>query len=370
VLLLYTSNQRNARATVSASGSFAKNVSGRDGGSLPTAKGEAMESSQSVLASHLAPVLIRLGYDPAGVTDVRTLAGGLSGSGVYGLRRDGVEAVLKTTLAEDREGAVMRARREVRFYQHLASHVPLCTPTVLAMIDDKSGVALLFPAYLPPLPAEQWTREAGVVVASELARLHAQPWEDVATRPELNWLERPRSTGLAQRCEYGRSYWDQLEHDDERSGVFRASSVRAIRDGLERAEELARAAREAPITLCHGDCHRENILHTTDGQFVWADWQEVRLGRGLVDLIFFTERALADGAELPHDEMLQVYREQLAAHGGPYIPLSRLMHAARGAELLSWLLDWPPFLVRAAPERLSRVLERIEVLVNWMGSLG
>jgi hypothetical protein len=323
-----------------------------------------MEPDQPPHHDLIASALRRLGRNPAHLAGFRVLAGGISGSVVYALHWAGEALVLKTTLPGSRDSVVARARREALFYGELAAQIPLRVPDVLALANDTSGVAILLPDYLPPLPIERWTEEASLVVTEQLARLHGAYWGDAASRPQLPWLRWRRTLPLAIRRGRAVSCWDELVHQESCSGVLAASHLRAIRAGLDRLEELTAAVRALPLTLCHGDCHRENLLRTADGQFVWADWQDVHLGRGPADLVFFFERAFFDGARLSHDHVLRAYCDRLSEHAGRRVRLATLQLGASGAELLSWLLDWPPFLLQASPDRLARVLDRIQALVG------
>jgi hypothetical protein len=317
--------------------------------------------------SHLELVaadLRRLDRDPARLAGADTLAGGISGSAVYALRWGGEEFVLKTTLPTSPDGVVARARREALFYEHLAGAIPLRVPAALALASDPSGVAILLPAHRPPLPAEQWNEEASLSVATQLARLHGRFWSDTTIRSRLPWLRWRRTPSPEIGRRHATPSWDTLVQRERSADVLTPSYRRAVQSGLERLEELATTVRRLPLTLCHGDCHRENLLRTADGQLVWADWQEVHLGRGPVDLAFFCERALFDSITLPYDRMLLAYRDGLAERTGRRIRLTTLRSATMAAELLSWLLEWPPFLLQASPDQLARVLDRVQALVG------
>ena len=67
------------------------------------------------------------------------------------------------------------------------------------LTNDASSVVILLRAYLPSLSAEQWTEEASLAVASQLAHLHAVRWDDALIRPELRWLRWRRTLPLAIR---------------------------------------------------------------------------------------------------------------------------------------------------------------------------
>lgn len=90
---------------------------------------------------------------------------------------------------------------------------------------------------------------------------------------------------------------------------FAESCVLKVIDAASPAHVRARGYRTIPsgyggdtaLTLCHGDCHLDNLLRDPDGRLIWADWQEARKGYGPSDLAFCLQRAEATGAAIAHD---------------------------------------------------------------------
>lgn len=118
-------------------------------------------------------------------------------------------------------------------------------------------------------------------------------------------------------------------------------------------------------TLCHGDFHTGNLLRNTAGEWIWADWQEVRLGPGVDDLAFFWQRAFAaTNTPPPLDAMVQAYVAGLATGDGSLISREQVDRAVAWAELRSWLVDWPGYLGALSTSRIVRVLRRIETLMS------
>ncbi len=106
--------------------------------------------------------------------------------------------------------------------------------------------------------------------------------------------------------------------------------ARAIRDIVEsntdtinalfaRSTELGPqlAAKQPELTLTHGDVHFGNILEAVNGEFYIVDWDSTIIGGVGHDLMYFSDKQLADislgyGRDLLQDqENLQYYRNHL-----------------------------------------------------------
>ncbi|MFL5731596.1 MAG: aminoglycoside phosphotransferase family protein [Chloroflexia bacterium] len=295
------------------------------------------------------------------------LTGGVSQSFTYALNLGKDALVLKATLPGSASEVMGRAQREALFYHHLAGRVPLRVPRVLdTNVGDEVGrspVYILMARYQPSQPPGEWREGQFVEAAGQIASLHAAFWDRTGDLRELPWLKREQQTPIFapdRAVEGAQSYWRDLQQ---------AKPAGAVPDALETLQNLRslRAIlRSFPLTLCHGDCHAGNVLVDGDGGMVWADWQDVGLGRGPVDLSFFMERSYFAGAAVPHASVIRAYREALEAATGQPFPEPEVRHAMVAAELLSWLLAWPPFLPWASAEQLSRVLQRVAHLAEQL----
>lgn len=310
--------------------------------------------------------LRRLGREPAAASlTYHLLAGGLSGASVYRLGLAGEEMVLKvTTPGADRQ-VMARARREALFYRELAALVPVSVPRVLGLdLDEAEGVAVLLVAYAPSLPPDHWTEYAYGQVARQLGRLHAAFWGETTALARPKWLGAiPRVTHA--RCRRAAGKWRALARRDDLREALAPRRPRLDRLLLKMPAMDARMA-TSPVTLCHGDFHPGNLLRGPAGEWIWADWQEVRLGPGVDDLAFFWQRAFAAAATPPpYEAMVQAYGAGLETAGGAR-PATReqLGRALAWAELRSWLLDWPGYLGALPDTRVERILRRIDTLMD------
>ena len=315
--------------------------------------------------------LRRLGREPAADSLIsRLLAGGLSGSSVHHLDLAGQAMVLKvTTPSEDRQ-LMVRARREVLFYQDLAAMVPVLVPRVLGLdLNETEGAVILLAAYTPPPSPDEWAEHDYIQVVQQLGRLHATFWgkTDAATLPD--WLPAKPQVTLAQ-CRDAAQMWRALGDRND----FHAAPERYFRK-LEslvmRIPTLDPQMVTLPATLCHGDCHTGNLLQGPAGEWIWADWQDVRLGPGVDDLAFLWQRAfVAADTPPPFDAMVQAYGAGLVTVDGVEVIRDQLDRALTWAELRSWLVDWPSYLGALSTARMEHVLQRVDMLIGQLELVG
>lgn len=119
-----------------------------------------------------------------------------------------------------------------------------------------------------------------------------------------------------------------------------------------------------PMTLCHGDCNTWNVLRDTNGNFIWADWQEVGFGYGPEDLSFFLQQASIAGGMIPYEDALATYQEYLQAETNEDIPLVAIRRAVDAAALWTDVLYWPAYLAQASAQQLTDLLHRIHDLAD------
>src|SRR5688500_7766594 len=157
--------------------------------------------------------------------------------------------------------------------------------------------------------------------------------------------------------------WQPLWRRLEAPGHSRAQVTDLLAQGVERVSTL-RASRQAiPRTLCHGDCHIGNLLYDADDRLVWADWQEVGIGRGPDDLSFLLQRAMADGAAVPEASLLAAYRDELTTATGTKLSLETLQRVMDTFELRTRRLEWPPYLSMADDNVIAAHLARLDQLL-------
>lgn len=269
------------------------------------------------------------------------LAGGASGSGVYRVRIDGYDAVLKVSTAD---GLQRNARRELTFYQTLAERVPVATPRLLDHADNDDLTALVLSAHTPARPAREWDRSEWLEVAAQLAALHSIRLTHEAPWVHTPWLRRILDQPPIKIAEH---YWSDTDA---------AASVGKV---LDAPAALAAADASTPDCFLHGDFHVDNLLR--DGNHIlWADWQVAGIGSPAIDLAFLLSRANADGADPPHAAMLHEY----TAHRR--VDLALLHRAVIAAEIGKTLFGWPEYAAYHTQNERDRITRRLRQLIaDW-----
>lgn len=301
--------------------------------------------------------------DPAQLQHYELLHGGVSGSAVYRLYGFAHPYILKITLADAPPYVHERAQRELAFYQSPVASLPIAIPQLYAAVMDPAGAgsALLLAAYHPMPQPSKWTSAQYMTVAQQLAQLHARYWgrtEQLSIHP---WL-RPYHEPAAQTIADAREAWWALQQKPRFAALFTPSRRQHLDHLLATSAHMPANGSALPYTLCHQDCHIDNLLRDDHDRIVWADWQEVGIGYGPDDLSFFYQRASSAGATVPLTDMLRIYHQHLMASTGQPIELRALQARMATHELQTRLLHWPMYLLDAEPANLAAQLQRIEEL--------
>jgi Ser/Thr protein kinase RdoA (MazF antagonist) len=313
----------------------------------------------------LAEWLPVVGHDPRRLQLYDLLHGGVSGSFTYRLHGFDAPCVLKVTVAGSAPYVRERAQREIAFYRALAGVVPVAVPHVLAdAIDPVSGAsALLLAAYAAPLAAQGWQEAHFLAFARQLAALHAAFWNATEPFASAPWF-RPYIETPPADVQAAAKLWQQLWHQPQFRAVFPARRQDLLMRELHQIAAAPARIPDFPRTLCHNDCHMDNLLRDGSGQLVWSDWQEVGGGYGPEDLSFFFQRAAAAGATIPVDATTTTYHQHLTALTHTTLSLEAIQQHMRHYELCMQLMQWPAYLIHAAPAQVLAHMQRIEQLAE------
>ncbi|MDY6995540.1 MAG: phosphotransferase [Actinomycetota bacterium] len=237
------------------------------------------------------------------------------------------------------------ADTETRFYRQLAPEltgVPRChgsefdpwTGRFVLVLEDLAGPAdpsetpCEFPDTLHPIDADR-----AALVVELLARVHATFWGRLPRSGggPLGWLYaasadtaslltapllRTSSQRLAQRCEL------PLER-----GRFINDHYRAVAALIDRE----------PHTVMHGDAHPGNLYFRGGGAGL-LDWQAVRRGHPSRELAYTLVTSMtAEDRQDAQRDLLDVYRQALAAGGGPDLDRDELWDRYRQGALYPYV---------------------------------
>jgi hypothetical protein len=225
--------------------------------------------------------------------------------------------------------------KEVGFYQHLAAAVaPLAPHPYFAQVSRGSGHHCLLLSWLDAVQVteqEGCTLEQAMLVMETLARLHAKHW--AITPQRERWLAVIPNDAIDAMC-----------------ATFEGPHRRML---SQLVANSWRHNQRPPQTIIHGDARVGNMLFARDGRSVHIlDWQAVRRGKGVFDVIYFLSVSVPTAVRLQHETaLLEHYRTALLAAGVPaYDPIDFDYDYMHAGILLFGMLSLPFLLAEASPD--------------------
>lgn len=224
------------------------------------------------------------------------------------------------------------AATETRFYRELAPELTGVPASYGSVFDSTTGRFVLvledlaadsceFPDTLHPLGADR----AGLIV-DLLARLHATFWDRVP-----GWLY--TASGDTASLLTGRLLKTSSRRIADRTDIA-VGTGRFIDDNY---RAVARLIDEPPHTVMHGDAHPGNV-YFRNGAAGLLDWQAVRRGHPSRELAYTLVTSMTPDDRRTHQrELLDRYRQTLAACGGPRLDRDELWHRYRQGALYAYV---------------------------------
>jgi hypothetical protein len=224
------------------------------------------------------------------------------------------------------------AETETRFYSELSAQltgVPACygsafdplTGRFVLVLEDLAAGPCEFPDTLHPLTPAQ----AGRLVEL-LAHLHATFWDRA---PGWTYTASADATSLLTGSLLKTSARRIAERTDipVARGRFIDDNYRAV----------ARIVDRPPHTVMHGDAHPGNV-YFRDGRAGLLDWQAVRRGHPSRELAYTLVTSMATADRVTHErELLDRYRDALAAAGGPQLDADELWDRYRMGAMYAYV---------------------------------
>jgi aminoglycoside phosphotransferase (APT) family kinase protein len=255
------------------------------------------------------------------------------GTGVIGLvtrvhltSADGPESLIAKFPSPAPENRAVAATydmygREVRFYQDIASHLPMrtarCfhaehdpdTQDFVLLLEDLTGYRIGDQVAGCTLP------EARAVVDA-IAALHAATWTGAGFSGLPSHASDMQRDGMIAGFQMG---WPVvIERFPE------LVPERALTSAGRMPEAIGRLLADMctdPVCLSHADVRLDNIFFGTDGDIVLVDWQSVCTSAPEQDLAYFLTQSVPRGI-LSSEDLVLRYHTALTSHGIDY-PLER-----------------------------------------------
>ena len=205
-------------------------------------------------------------------------------------------------------------RREARFYQHVASEVPVRVPQPLwadsneegssyfMLLEDLEAAGCAFPSADDP----------GLLSLTEslmgaLGQLHGQYAIASGEPPHIEGIEPPMQNDWGKILVESalEQFESEMPEDFSRLG----------RLYLEKNDAFQKLLESGPLTLIHGDPHIGNLF--LDGRTVgFLDWACTAVGVGMRDVAYFLCNSTPPDFRRQHQRrLLSIYQESLAAAG-------------------------------------------------------
>ncbi len=186
---------------------------------------------------------------------------------------------------------------EIRFYEEIAGSVSVNLPRKYysGMDRERHDYALLMEDLSPAVPGDDivsCTWDAAVAIVDELPKLHA-PWWNSPRLASYTWLPigEPNVEAANQRFQETLFPATMKHYGDTLSPTAYRVSEKYSR-GL---VHIVRQMTAAPFTLTHSDYRLVNMLlggPASAPTVTVLDWQRVALGKGPIDVAFFTVLSL------------------------------------------------------------------------------
>jgi thiamine kinase-like enzyme len=128
-----------------------------------------------------------------------------------------------------------------------------------------------------------------------------------------------------------------------------------VLDDLDLLEE---AARRGPLSFLHGDCHVENVLHTSDQQPLLVDWQSARVGPSVTDLAFAFTRAVPTGAAVPRAHAIAAYCSEAG------VDVARTDQQITAHQILTLVRQYPEFSSFLNEAEVGRLRGELDALLS------
>jgi hypothetical protein len=227
-------------------------------------------------------------------------------------------------------------RREARFYAGLAQQVPVRVPAALwsgwgdhpsqylMLLEDLAAAGCDFPLSNDPAILD-FTR----ALVDELARLHGHFADWPRSARAFPWVE------STMRNDWGRllvsagldAFRDTSPPEFAAIGEIYVAQMESFNDWMDAGEH----------TLIHGDCHLGNLFR--DGERPgFLDWACLAHAPGLRDVAYFLCNSLPTELRRKEErDLLQRYREGLAASGVSLPPFDETWRDYRRLALTSWV---------------------------------
>lgn len=210
---------------------------------------------------------------------------------------------------------------EIRFYDELAGNVSVNLPRhyYTGMDKERQDYAVLLEDMAPATPGDDiasCSLEDAQLIVDELPKLHA-PWWNSELLPRLGWLPigEPNIEAANQRFQ-DVLFPATIQHYGDTLSPTASRVAEKYSRGL---VHIVKQMTAAPFTLTHSDYRLVNMLlggAAGARRVVVLDWQRVAMGKGPIDVAFFTVLSLTPETRREWQwGLVERYHQGLLEHG-------------------------------------------------------
>lgn len=312
------------------------------------------------------PTLKVIQLDESDIPNLRAGVGRLRGMDVFcegQTVKYSFQLVLKESQQQGntRAGTTAAGRRETAFYQNLADQLPVRIPDVYAA--DATGEWLIMNMLDSGKSQEAWSNSDYLLAIDQLSILHDRFWglgDDLKIYP---WLLRPFDADLEIYIKVIQSGISTLLGQNEAYLLKKWPELGLLMRKLTGyAEDIARELSVAPATLLHGDYWPGNIRVDLKGRLTVFDWQEVSIGPGVVDLLYFiqTSRWWFDPLPVDAAELIAHYRAGILASTGRVWSDQEWLHLWDYALMWVFMVHWIEILTQTPEPIIGLRYQQLE----------
>ena len=263
--------------------------------------------------------------------------------------------------------------REVAFYRELGSECSRFVPRCYSVgFDDSDNTFLLLLEFIDHSSVRDvlvGTVDEVREAVTELAGFHADWWGKAEALPFI--VREDCGDFYEQRLKQYAIALDNIKTNY--SNQVGETVIPLLELYLPNAKILATEGREGPLTLCHGDYHRKQLLFPENekGRFAVLDWQTVTIDRPAYDLARIIVVGLTNEQRCEHEAALvELYHRALVKAGINNYTLEKLwqhykLGIVRIVLLHSWCLCGAINLQQLVDEWSAKGADWFEVFLKW-----
>lgn len=227
------------------------------------------------------------------------------------------ELVVKEPKNSARAGMVQDGIREVSVYGHLADHLPVRIPGIIA--SQPQGEWFIMETLPDGHDPQTWTAAEYLLSIDQLVALHDRFWNLDEFLEIYRWLRRPLGGDLELHRQAAQNGLNALQVGEKNNRFAQNQDLITLIETInENLEDITTTLKSAPATLLHGDYWPGNVNIYKDGSLTVFDWEQAAIGPAVLDLLTFIQNSQwwFNPLPIPPEEIISHYHARLKQSSG------------------------------------------------------